>query len=156
SIKASSNSGSAITLSSGTHTVFGDWAAIDAQGFLNAQLTYISGLIVTKTSAANTIDISAGACYDPSSGKIISYAGATGVAIGSLGASQWNQVYIYDNAGTVTPEVVNNADPPSTTYAGAARQGGTNSNRRWIGWFRTSSVPNILDTQVTECGANQL
>lgn len=117
--------------------------------------TYIRGLLVTKNSGGNTLDISAGACYDPSSGKVISYAGATGVSAGTLGASQWNQVYIYDSSGTATIEVVNNAAPPSSTYAGTARQGGTNSNRRWIGSFLTTSGSNIVAHDVVETAANQ-
>lgn len=118
--------------------------------------TYITGLLVTKHAAANTLDISAGSCYDPSSAKIISYAGVSGLSAGSLGASQWNQVYLYDNAGTVTPEVINNTDPPSTAYAGPARQGGTNSNRRWLGSFLTTSGSALTDCNVKESAQNQI
>lgn len=151
-VLASSNSGSAITLTSGTHTVFVDFPARDAQAWMYARQTYITGLIVTKHTAANTLDISAGSCYDPSSGKIISYAGGSAVSSGSLGASQWNQVYLYDSSGTATVEVVNNAAPPSTTYAGNARQGGTNSNRRWIGSFLTDGSSNVYGQDVKETG----
>ncbi len=121
----------------------------------NVKQTYIRGLIVTKNSGGNTLDISAGACYDPSSNKIISYSGATGVSAGTLGASQWNQVYIYDSAGTATIEVKNNEAPPSATYAGTARKGGTNSNRRWIGSFLTNGSSNIIASTMTETTANQ-
>lgn len=117
---------------------------------------YIIGLVVTKHAAANTLDISAGSCYDPSSGKIISYAGGSGVSAGTLGASQWNQVYIYDNSGTATIEVSNNAAPPSTAYAGTARQGGTNSNRRWIGAFLTDGSSNIIAQDVKETARGQI
>lgn len=111
--------------------------------------TFISGLIVTK-GTGNTLNISAGKCYDPSSDSIVTYAGGTGISAGTLGASQWNQVYIYDNAGTAAIQVVNNADPPSTTYAGTARQGGTGSNRRWIGAFRTNGSSNIVTKTLFE------
>ena len=125
-------------------------------GLVRASLVHIEGLLVTKNAGGNTLDISAGSCYDPSSEKIITYAGATGVNAGTLGASQWNQVYLYDNAGTVTVEVVNNAAPPATAYAGTARQGGTNSNRRWIGSFLTTSASNIYAQDVKETGKNQI
>lgn len=118
--------------------------------------TCIHGLIVTKNSGANSLDITAGYCYDPSSRKVISYAGATGVSAGTLGASQWNQVYIYDSSGTATIEVVNNAAPPSSAYAGTARQGGTNSNRRWIGSFLTTSGSAIYAQDVKESARNQI
>ena len=118
--------------------------------------TCIHGLIVTKNSGANSLDIAAGYCYDPSSRKVISYAGATGVSAGTLGASQWNQVYIYDSSGTATIEVVNNAAPPSSAYAGTARQGGTNSNRRWIGSFLTTSGSAIYAQDVKESARNQI
>lgn len=121
-----------------------------------ATQSYITGLLVTKHSGANTLDISAGSCYDPSSGKVINYAGGSGISAGSLGASQWNQVYLYDVAGTATVEVVNNANPPSTCYAGTARQGGTNSNRRWIGSFLTTAASALFDLVAKESSANQL
>lgn len=114
--------------------------------------TYICGLIITKNAGGNTLDISAGNCYDPSSGRIIVYAGATAVNAGTLGATQWNQVYLYDSSGTATVEVVNNATPPSTTYAGTARQGGTGSNRRWIGSFQTDGSSNIVAHVPLEIG----
>lgn len=121
-----------------------------------ASQTYITGLVVTKHVGADTLDISAGSCYDPSSGKIISYAGGSGVSAGSLSANQLNQVYIYDSSGTATIEVVNNADPPSTAYAGTARQGGTNSNRRWIGAFVTDGSGNVLPQDVKESATGAL
>ena len=118
--------------------------------------TCISGLLVTKNASGNTLDISAGYCFDPSCGRVISYAGATGVSAGTLGASQWNQVYIYDSSGTATIEVVNNAAPPSSTYAGTARKGGTGSNRRWIGSFMTTSGSAIYAQDVKEGARNQI
>jgi hypothetical protein len=124
--------------------------ALSDQLQLEAVQTRIYGLVVTKNTGGNTLDISAGACYDPSSGRIIVYAGATAVNAGTLGASQWNQVYLYDSSGTATVEVVNNAAPPSTTYAGTARKGGTNSNRRWIGSFLTTSGSNITPFDARE------
>ena len=103
---------------------------------------FITGMLVTKNAAAQTIDVSAGYFYDPSSTKVISYAGATGIAVGTLNtvSNQHNQVYAYDNAGTTTIEVSVNSAPPSTTYFGKARQGGTNSNRRWIGGFLSNAA----------------
>lgn len=123
----------------------------------NVLQTYIRGLLVTKYASGNTIDVSAGACYDPSSDKVITYAGATNISVGTLGASQWNQVYIYDNAGTATIQVINNADPPSTVYAGTARQGGTTiTNKRWIGCFLTDGSSNIRPYVVTESADSQI
>lgn len=151
-----SSTGSAINFGAGTKHVGQVLPAAILKGLSTASQTYIAGLIVTKTAAANTIDITAGSCYDPSSQKIITYAGATGVNAGTLGASQWNQVYLYDNAGTPTIEVTNNAAPPTTAYAGTARQGGTNSNRRWIGSFRTTSGSAIEPQEVRELGGGAL
>jgi hypothetical protein len=62
---------------------------------LGLDQAYIRGLIVTKNSGANTLDISAGYCFDPSSGKVIYYAGSVPDARRASGT-----VYIYDNAGT--------------------------------------------------------
>lgn len=149
-----SSTGSAISLTSAavvSQIATAQWGnEIEVQ-----RQSYIAGLIVTKNSGGNTLDISAGSCYDPSSGKIISYAGTTGLSAGSLGASQWNQVYIYDSSGTATIEVVNNAAPPSSAYAGTARQGGTNSNRRWIGSFLTTAASAIYAQDVKETARNQ-
>lgn len=150
-----SSTGSAISLTSAAVVSQIATAAWGNETEVHRQ-TYIVGLLVTKNSGGNTLDISVGACYDPSSGKVISYAGATGVSAGSLGASQWNQVYIYDSSGTATIEVVNNAAPPSTTYAGTARQGGTNSNRRWIGAFLTTAASAIYAQDVAEGPAGQI
>jgi hypothetical protein len=112
--------------------------------------TLITGMVVTKHSGANTLDISAGTFWDPSSGQLVTYAGGSEVSAGTLGANQWNQVYAYDNSGTPAIEVVNNAAPPSTTYAGNARKGGTGGNRRWIGAFLTDGSSDIFDARVTE------
>jgi hypothetical protein len=146
-----SSTGSAISLS-GSAVVSVIARAEWGNEIETARQRYISGLVVTKNAGGNTLDISAGSCYDPSSQRVITYAGATGVNAGTLGASQWNQVYIYDNAGTATIEVVNNAAAPSTTYAGTARQGGTNSNRRWIGSFLTDGSSNIRNMLAYERG----
>jgi hypothetical protein len=108
---------------------------------------YISGLVVTKHSGANTLDISAGAYYDPANATVQTFAAQTAVAAGTLGNSQWNQVYI---TGTSTIVVTNNADPPSSVYMGSARKDG--SNRRWIGSFRTTSSANIVDQFANDCG----
>lgn len=150
-----SSTGSALSLTSAA-TVEVVLPASAINSYENAIQTHIRGLIVTKNSGGNTLDISAGACFDPSSGRVISYDGTTALSAGTLGASQWNQVYIYDNAGTATIQVVNNANPPSTTYAGTARQGGTNSNRRWIGSFLTTSGSAIYAVNVEETAANQI
>lgn len=133
-----SSTGSALSLS-GSENVFVDLIASRQTANELAVQTYICGLVVSKHSGTDTLDISAGSCYDPSSSKIINYAGGTSIGIGSP-VTGWNQVYIYDSSGTATIEVTNNANAPSTTYAGTARQGGTNSNRRWIGSFLTIST----------------
>lgn len=119
--------------------------------------TYIHGCIVSKTAAANTIDVSAGAAYDPTTGRILSYAGATGIAVGTLGASQWNQVYLYGTGnGVGAIEVVNNADPTATPFAGVARNGGSAHNGRWIGGFLTDASSNIIDFQPLDAGGGNL
>lgn len=104
---------------------------------------HIAGCLVTKGSG-NTINVSAGYAYVPASGRILTFAGVTNASAGTLGADQWHQVYLYDNAGTPSIQVVNNADAPSTTYYGTARQGGTNNNLRWIGCFKTDASSNIF------------
>jgi hypothetical protein len=108
---------------------------------------YISGVVVSKHAAANTIDISAGAYYDPATSTVQTFAAQSGVNAGTLGASQWNQVYI---TGTATIVISNNADPPSTAYMGTARKDG--SNRRWIGAFRTDGSSNVYDASIIGMG----
>jgi len=115
--------------------------------------SHIGGLLITK-GTGNTINISAGTAYVPASDRVLSFAGVTSASAGALGVSQWHQVYLYDNAGTVSLEVVNNANPPSTPYVGTARQGGTNSNRRWIGCFRTDASSNVVAYEVMAEGAS--
>jgi hypothetical protein len=109
---------------------------------------YIAGLVVTKHAAANTIDISAGAYYDPANTTVQTFAAQSGVSAGTLGNSQWNQVYI---TGTSTIVVSNNADPPSTAYMGTARKDG--SDRRWIGAFKTDGSGNIYDAPAVGMGS---
>ena len=147
----SSSTGSLLVLS-GSATVGVDWVTQDANSYGFCVQAYITGCLITK-GTGNTINISAGSCFDPSSNRIINYAGGTNLAAGTLGTSQWNQVYIYDNAGVTAIQVVNSADPPSTTYAGPARQGGTNSNRRWIGSFLTTAASAITPQDVREPAA---
>ena len=115
---------------------------------------YINGLVVTKNAGGDSIDISAGVAYDPSSSTFVTYAGATAVNAGTLGNSQWNQVYLYANAGTPTIAVVNNADPPSTAYAGTARKDG--SSHRWIGSFLTTSTAHLYAQDVKETAHGQM
>ena len=114
---------------------------------------FIRGLVVTKNSGGNTLDISAGYCFDPATNKVIYYAGGTGVSAGTLGASQWNQVYLSESGGVSTVTVTNNADPPSSTYFGTARKDG--SNRRWIGEFLTNGSSAIYDFQRLEVVGGQ-
>jgi hypothetical protein len=86
---------------------------------------------------------------DPASqiSTVQTFAAQSAVAAGTLGNSQWNQVYI---TGTATIVVTNNADPPSTAYMGTARKDG--SNRRWIGSFRTDGSGNVIDQFANDCG----
>lgn len=143
-----------LTLSGSATVLIGLSGAREAARW-QADQVHIAGLLVSKNTGGNTLDISAGSCFDPASGKIISYAGGSAVSAGTLGASQWNQVYLYDNAGTATIEVVNNAAPPSSVYLGNARQGGTN-NGRWIGAFLTDGSSNIRAQNVVESALGQI
>jgi hypothetical protein len=147
-----SSTGAALNVTTNA-LLFVDLIGVVMAGHDSAMASFIRGLIVTKHAAANTLDISAGTFYDPVTLRIVEYAGTSGLSAGVLGVSQWNQVYVYDNAGTATIEVVNNADPPSTTYAGTARKGGTGGNRRWIGSFLTDGSSNIRDMLVNDLSA---
>jgi hypothetical protein len=109
--------------------------------------THIAGLLVTKNAGGNTLDITAGEAYVPAGSAVASYAGATAVSAGTLGASQWNQVYLNSDASIT---VTNNADPPSSAYMGTARKDG--SDRRWIASFKTDASSNIISQTVTETG----
>jgi hypothetical protein len=145
--RTASSTGSALTVSASAYVYVDMVADLVAQNDVGTQ-TYITGCLVTKHTGANTLDISAGAAYVPSAGKVVAYAGESGVSAGTLGASQWNQVYL-NGDGTLT--VTNNADPPSTTYAGNARKDG--SKRRWLGSFLTTSGSALYDVIATESAA---
>lgn len=145
---ADSSTGSAIALtSSAVVTVTAVASFADSLAF--AMMSHISGIVITK-GTGNTITVSAGYAYVPASDRVLSFAGVSSASAGTLGASQWSQVYLYDNAGTASLEVVNNVDPTSTTYAGTARQGGTGSNRRWVGGFLTDASSNIVGSSIAE------
>jgi len=108
--------------------------------------TYITGLLVSRSSTT-AIAISAGSCWDPSSNKVITYAGGTNSP--SLAASKVYSVYLYNNAGTATIDV-QQEDPPSTAYQGTARKRATGNGGRFIGWFLTNSSSQIFDMKVDE------
>lgn len=114
--------------------------------------TYISGLVVTRNSTT-AINVSAGSCWDPSSGKVISYAG--GNTSPSLAANKVYAVYLYDNAGTPTIDV-QQEDPPSSAYAGTARQRATGNAGRYIGFFLTNGSSQIYDMFVNASAENQV
>lgn len=146
----SSSTGALLNLTTAA-VAFVDVGDYSLGGYEAAMQTYIAGCVVTKHTGANTLDISAGAFYAPDVGRVVSYAGGSAVSPGTLGASQWNNVYI-DGTGAIT--VVNNADPPSSTYAGTARKDG--SNRRWIGTFLTDGSSNIYNFDSKETGAGAI
>jgi hypothetical protein len=110
---------------------------------------YIAGCLITK-GTGNTINISAGKYYDPNTAAVVTFSAVTDGNAGTLGASQWHQVYLID--GT-TFEVANNASPPSTAYLGSARKGGTGGERRWIGSFESDGSSNIIAMVPVETGS---
>jgi hypothetical protein len=105
---------------------------------------YITGMLVTRNSNTS-IDISAGAYYDPANSTVQSFTAQTNVSVagGSPAASTWYAVFVTGSTVTIT-----SGDPPSTTYIGTARKDG--SNRRYIGSILTDASNHIIDIAAQE------
>lgn len=138
------SAGQVLTAVDSTHAT---WQA--ASG---GSLTQIYGLLVTQNSSTS-IAVSAGSCYDPSSSTVITYAGGTNSP--TLGASHFYAVYLYSNAGVATLDV-QQEDPPSTAYAGTARQRASGHAGRYIGSFLTDGSSHIYAMNIYESAANQV
>lgn len=152
-VLASSNSGSAITLSSGTHTVFCDWTGTDGQSAHDSNKTYISGLLITKASATQ-ISVSAGAAWVPAAGKVVTYAGGTITPTLTNSTATTTKIYsVFLNAdGTIE---VDQEAPPTSAYAGTARTRGIGNLGRFIGCFYSLGVSAaVVEQLVTETGSN--
>jgi hypothetical protein len=121
---------------------------LSAPGALDG--THIKGLLVTKHTGANTLDIGAGEAYVPAASAVVAYAGSGGspVSIGSpvtgSGVTK-NQVFL---DGSAVIHVVNNVDPPNSTYLGTARK--DVNNYRWLGEVKTDNAGNVIDEAMTE------
>ncbi len=147
-INNSSGNTSAINFTGTTRVGLAPNARFETQ-LQTALQTYICGLLVTQ-STTTAIAVSAGSCWDPSSNKLITYAGGTNSP--SLAASKVYAVYLYDNAGTPTLDV-QQEDPPSTAYAGTARKRGSGNGGRYIGYFLTDASSHVYSIDTKELGA---
>lgn len=127
---------------SATDTVLG------ALGKLQAQITanllppgYIDGLKMVWVSGT-ALTVSSGAAYIPSLGNVERAASDIAKTGLSLTASAWYHVYLFDNSGTPSVEVVTTA--PSATYNGTARTKTGDTSRRYVGSVKTDASSNII------------
>jgi hypothetical protein len=116
-------------------------AARTALGVLNVGPDYINGLTVIWDSA-NSISITGGSAYIPSTGTVLSLAAAITKAGLVLTAATWYHVYLYSNAGSADVEVVTTA--PSAKYSGSSRTKTGDTSRRYLFSFVTGAANTII------------
>lgn len=97
---------------------------------------YIEGLLM-EWVAGNSITVSAGCAYIPSSGSILELPSAVTKTGFPTTQSAWHHVYLFSNAGTPDVEIVTTA--PATPYYGQARTKTGDTTRRYIGSVLTDS-----------------
>jgi len=101
---------------------------------------HISGLLM-KYVTANTISVSPGRAYIPSTGAVLEVPATITTGALTLTASTFYHVYLYDNAGTPAIEVVTTAP---VSYFGSASQKTGDATRRYVGSVLCSGTANVI------------
>jgi hypothetical protein len=158
-ILASSNSGSAITLSAGTHSVFvtAESSALqksfyNSRGLIEGgELTYSSTTAITvaacRVNINGTIRETSGTTTLTSGSTMVNLAGSTV----TLGASKCYFVYAYNNSGTLEFRIVERtgsgegADPTWDSVLDYWKAPSTGAEARRIGKFWTNTSSEIGD-----------
>jgi hypothetical protein len=112
-----------------------------ALGVLNVGPDYINGLTAVWNSA-NSISITGGSAYIPSSGTVLTLAGTITKSSLVLSAATFYHVYLYSNAGTPDIEIVTTA--PSAKYSGSSRTKTGDTSRRYLFSFLTAAADTII------------
>lgn len=105
-----------------------------AQGGVDS--AYIVGLIPQWISAT-AVSVSSGTAYIPGPSKSVGAASTLTLSGLTLAANTWYYLYLYDNAGVPTIELVTTA--PSAPYSGSARTKAGDTSRRFICPLRTGA-----------------
>lgn len=160
----SSNSNAAISLTAGTHTVFGDWTSFHANTSALANRAFIEGGILSRTS---TTVVAVSACTVSVNNAMYTIAAASYTSASTmkdlnnatvtLGASKCYHVYAYNNSGTGEIRIQDYADG---TWGGAPTFDTTldywkspsaaGANARRIGKFWTNASSQVVDFKIVE------
>lgn len=117
------------------------WALQGSQK-LNVSQDYISGLKMVWNSATS-LSVTTGAAYVPSLGRLCLVNSTLTLSSLSLSASTFYHLYLYENAGTPTLELVTTA--PAAAYYGTARAKTGDTSRRYIGSVLTDASGNVIN-----------
>lgn len=111
-----------------------------ATPLLETGKAHIAGLLM-KYVTANTISVSPGRAYIPSTGAVLEVPSTITTGALTLTASTFYHVYLYDNAGTPAIEVVTTAP---VSYFGSASQKTGDASRRYVGTVLCSGTANVI------------
>jgi hypothetical protein len=116
-------------------------AARSAIGVLDVGHDYIGGLTAVWNSA-NSISITGGSAYIPSSGTVLAASAAITKSSLALSGATWYHVYLYSNAGVADIEIVTAV--PASPYLGEARTKTGDTSRRYLFSFVTGAANTII------------
>lgn len=103
---------------------------------------YISGLYIRWVSGTE-VHVDSGQAYIPSVGTAIRVASPIELDSLSLSSNTWYHVYVYDDNGTPSAEIVTTV--PDTPYLGTARTKQGDNSRRYVGSVLTNGSGNIYN-----------
>jgi hypothetical protein len=105
---------------------------------------HIDGLVPMWVSAT-AVDVSPGAAYIQSLGRV--YVASSTISLTGLvtTASTWYYLYLYDNAGTPAVEISTTA--PAAAYYGTARSKTGDTSRRFLAAIKTAAANTIIPFQ---------
>lgn len=109
------------------------------------QETYISGLTLEWVSTSS-VKVKAGAAWVPGAGKVVNLSAdvtLVNTTDYTLSTSKWYYVYL-TNSATISVVRDDGTNPLPVAYKDKAKNQTSNTNRRYLGAFKTSSLGNIL------------
>lgn len=126
-----SSTGSALSFSSGIHTIIFGGIAKSAESAYNASRGFISGLGPKWTSATVLGVVNGGGVFIESLNRVV-YGAPADITPSSPSNSTWYHVYAYDNSGTLTLEASTTAPVAFATPVGNARSKSGDTSRRYL------------------------
>lgn len=174
-LQVNRNSTTQLQVKSGAALIESTGKVLRLTSTANYTLTKITSTLNGAIDSSQTTITLASAASFPSAGTVINgteqinYTGKSGnqltgctrgangttAASGSNGATitfaGWYYVYLYDNSGTPTVEIVSTI--PSSEFSGTARSKTGDTTRRWIGACRLNTSGDIINFQTLGSGS---